>query len=195
MKSNLDHHIRELEKTSRALGWLLATLALLVVFGLVGLVATCGPRAAEVAPLETPSEAESDVTHLTSLYVSGDFQVGGKTQLDDDLSAQYPPTAKAASYTVLTQDSGTLFHNTGATAEITLTLPAAVPGLYYCFYVYAAYAITIEIDDADQVYHLTNAAGDRLQNAGTVGDNICLWSNGITYWLPMGEIGTWSDAN
>jgi len=102
---------------------------------------------------------------------------------------------KTSSYVVTVAESGTLYSNMGATAEVTLTLPAAVSGLNYCFYVADAYTMTIDPDDADQVHHLTNAAGDRLQNTGTAGDSVCLTAVDGTYWVPTGEEGTWSDAD
>lgn len=103
--------------------------------------------------------------------------------------------SKTASYAVTTAETGALFSNEDTSSEITLTLPAAVEGLNYCIYVYEVYTLTLDVDDADQIHHLTNAVGDSLQNVGTAGDSICLKAINDVYWVPLGEIGTWSDAN
>lgn len=119
--------------------------------------------------------------------------VDGLTIRDGGLIKQ--DQAKTASYSVAATDNGDLFTNIGATAEVTFTLPTAAEGLNYCFYVGAAYTVTIELDGSDQVHHLTNAAGDRVQNAGTAGDSLCIQAIDATYWVPVHETGTWADAN
>jgi len=104
--------------------------------------------------------------------------------------------AKTSNYDVLVTDNGDVFTNVGASAEVTFTLPSAVAGLNYCFYVYEAYTITLELDGSDIIYDLTNAAGDRLQNTGTAGDNVCLIAIDVTNWIALpAEHGTWSDIS
>ena len=102
--------------------------------------------------------------------------------------------SQSASYTLAITESGSLAINIGAAGEITWTLPAAAAGLHYCFYIAPTQNITIVVGAADQIHHLTNAAGDRLQN-GTAGDSICLTAIDIVYWIPTGEEGTWNDAD
>jgi hypothetical protein len=124
-----------------------------------------------------------DVDNSGNTYVAGD--------LNYDITA-----TKATTNTAITDaGSGSLYLNMGATSEITLTLPSAVAGTHYCFYVSDAFTMTIAPDGADQVHHLTNSAGDRLQNDGTAGDSVCLAAVDDTYWVPLQEVGTWSDAD
>jgi hypothetical protein len=109
-----------------------------------------------------------------------------------------PILAKAANYTVLAADAGDIFTNTGATAEVTLVLPEAstVEGIPFRFAVVEAYTMNVDVDDADQVLALTNAAGDKLQNTGTAGEFITLVAVNDTNFVAMGSAyGTWSDAN
>ena len=103
--------------------------------------------------------------------------------------------AKTADYTVTVAETGALFSNGGAGEEITFTLPAAAEGLNYCIYVSETYTVNVDAASGDQIHHLTNAAGDRVQNAGTTGDSICIRGIDAMYWVPLGEHGTWSDAD
>lgn len=131
-----------------------------------------------------------DIAETTS---AAGVTVDGLTVKDGGLINQ--DQAKTSNYSVLATDNGDLFTNVGATAEVTFTLPTAVEGLNYCFYVYAAYTVTLELNGSDQFHHLTNAAGDRAQNTGTAGDSVCFTAIDTTYWLPIHETGTWSDVN
>ena len=149
-------------------------------------------------------DANNDTSIRADTNDQIDIEIGGQDMISYTQPAAYYLTPvylrfgvvdKTASYSPTKQESGGLFTNAGASGEITYTLPAATNGLGYCFYVYAAQTMTLELDDADQFHHLTNAAGDRLQNAGTAGDSICVYAKDGTYWVPMQEIGTWSDAN
>ena len=47
---------------------------------------------------------------------------------------------------------------------------------------------------ADQIYSLTNAAGDRILNT-TAGNSVCLLAIDGTYWIAIYPVGTWSDAD
>jgi hypothetical protein len=152
--------------------------------------------------LDLDADADTSITADTDDEI--DVEIGGQdvasmTASDAtflvDVYQQMPVLAKTASYTMTQAESGALVSNGGASAEITLTLPSAVPGLRYCLYVAEAYTITVELDDADQIHHLTDAAGDRLQNAGTAGDSVCLSAIDTTEWAPTGEVGTWSDVD
>ena len=152
--------------------------------------------------IELDADADTSITADTDDQI--DFEIAGQDMISFSVSAAHylmdvywrmPVAKKTASYTVTNADSGALITNMGATAEITLTLPAATAGLQYCIYVSDAYTITVALDGADQIHHLTNSAGDRLQNTGTAGDSVCLTAADGTYWLPLQEIGTWSDAN
>lgn len=87
-----------------------------------------------------------------------------------------------------------IFTNIGATGAITMTLNTAHAGDNYCFYVGAAQALNIDPATGDQIVALTNAAGDKITN-NTPGSSVCLVAADTTNWMPIGTVGTWSDAN
>lgn len=149
-------------------------------------------------------DADNDTSITADTDDQIDFEVAGQdvfsitqpaSYFNMDVYLRYSTLEKTANYTLTTQESGALVDNKGATAEITITLPSATSGLGYCFGVYAAYTVTILPDASDLIYHLTNSAGDRLQNAGAAGDSVCLYALDGIDWFPMQEIGTWSDAD
>jgi len=188
------------------------TLGLGFLLLILCIAIACGPQQAEIQPM--------GVTNLDSLHLSdtgatatpvlmvnqdgtgriAEFQDAGTPvfAIEDGgiaTGAKKDYTAKTADYTITIAESGALFSNGGATKEITYTLPSAAEGLNFCFYVYAAYTVNVDVASGDQTHHLTNAAGDRIQNTGTAGDSVCLMGADATYWIPTQEIGTWSDAN
>lgn len=150
-------------------------------------------------------------TSVTSadLTASDDVSVGDKIMVDDidELTANndifflqpthayIDATAVTTNTNLAATDRGELYTNQGATAELQLVLPAAADGLNYCVYVFAAYTVTVDVQTGDQIHHLTNSAGDKIQNTGTAGDSVCLVAVDGTYWVPVHETGTWSDAD
>ncbi len=87
-----------------------------------------------------------------------------------------------------------IFANIAATGTITMTLPNASAGLNYCFYVGAAQVLTVDPATGDLIASLTNAAGDKITN-NTPGSSVCLVAADGTNWMPLGVVGTWTDAN
>jgi hypothetical protein len=143
-----------------------------------------------------------DATVGDDLTVSGDTTLAGSLTIESGgalsgnfVYAKTNVVTATAAYTLTASQTGSLFSNAGSTGEITVTLPAATEGLNYCLYVGAGYTLTVQPAGDDQVLHLTNGHGDRLQNAGTAGDSICLIAQDPTYWVPLQEVGTWSDAD
>lgn len=128
------------------------------------------------------------------LAVTGDASVGGDLAITGSLTAQSPYAAKAASYTLLTTDTGGLFSNGGASTGITFTLPTAAAGLQYTFYTSSTQIITVTPSSGDMILHLTNAVDDRINNA-TAGDSLNLVAIDTLYWVPLSETGTWGDSN
>lgn len=162
-----------------------------------------------------PSALESDVTITGNLVVSGTTLSVGAISGDltgnvtGDVTGEVTgnligyayygrPIAVSANYTATQSESGATLLNFGATGEIMITLPdvsLSTVGYRYCFYVYSAYTMTIVPFAGDQIHALTNAAGDRVQNVGTLGDSLCLLNITSADWVPMQEVGTWSDVD
>jgi hypothetical protein len=104
----------------------------------------------------------------------------GMFYFDDDLtnksagiSGHQAEVAKAASYTVTTDDRGVLFTNTGATAAVTFTLPAVASsaGLAYEFQAIADFNVLVEAAGAELnivCFNDVNAAIVSLETAGQI---------------------------
>lgn len=141
----------------------------------------------------TDLEAE-DITATDDLTVTDDASVGGDLTVTGSTTTQSPYTARTASYSLLTTDTGGLFSNGGAAVGITFTLPAAAVGLQYTFYTSSTQIITVTPASGDMILHLTNAVDNRINNA-TAGDSLKLVAIDALYWVPLAETGTWGDSN
>lgn len=95
--------------------------------------------------------------------------------------------AKAANYTVLESDNGTLFTNSGAAAKIEFTLPAIKKGLRYSFYSVDNDGIEVLAATADTIVTHNDAAADSIDLATTgrnIGGRIDIQANvDGTLWL------------
>jgi hypothetical protein len=100
--------------------------------------------------------------------------------------------AKTADYTVLSGDTGKDFINTGAGANINLSLPAAAANLVYGAAVDAAHTVTITANGTDTIHYGpdVSAAGGTLASS-QVGAYIRLSSPKTGTWYVMHNIGSW----
>lgn len=102
---------------------------------------------------------------------------------------------KVADYTVTAADSGRTFSTVGASGAVVFSMPPAVPGLRYRFYVGAAQELRIDpngtetaglpssgVQQAAGAYLTANAAGETL-------DLQCVVAGS---WAPFGYSGTWT---
>ena len=85
--------------------------------------------------------------------------------------------------------------NTTAIGAVEYDLPPAQEGNRITFVVGAAHQLDIDPDAADQILPTTNAVGDRLRNAGNLGESVTLIGLSSDYWVIAAEKGTWIDAN
>lgn len=97
---------------------------------------------------------------------------------------------KTADYTVLANESGTLFTNLGAAAPITFTLPLAVVGLHYTFVARAAQQLRVDPNGSQT---LESTATPPV--AGTAGQYI--WADAISEFIHLIclETGKWAVFN
>jgi hypothetical protein len=123
------------------------------------------------------------VTFKNGLYTSGTITSGAGTIV----------TAKTASYTVRAVDSNTFFTNAGASGEVDFTLPTAVAGQTYSFYVDAAQTVKIIAGSSTiiQVAGSTSAPAGNITNA-TQGACITLVAISTTKWVAASHEGTWT---
>jgi hypothetical protein len=132
------------------------------------------------------------------------FMVNGSDYMSMTASGLYvgalynlmPVLVKTADYSLTPMERGAVVVNTGASSSLTITLPSAAAGLYYCIGISAAQILTVNVTSGDAILGLTNAANNRIMNAGTVGDSVCLSAIDATNWLPIGAArGTWTDVD
>lgn len=116
-----------------------------------------------------------------------------KCFLQGGLKCERIITAKTGNYTVLVADSNTLFTNEGAGGAIILTLPTAVVGLIYEFYVQVAQTLTITASAGDTIRNagsVSSAAGTAYAN--TVGNLVKITAINATEWVVETVQGTWT---
>jgi len=105
-------------------------------------------------------------------------------------------SAKAATATLTaTELYGGVFTNTGASGSIVLTLPAPVLGMHFRVYLTVAQDVDINAAASTQILVLTNATGDAISSAATIGNSIELVALSTTTWAAFAVSGTWTDVN
>lgn len=88
----------------------------------------------------------------------GDAFIGGDLWVDDTLLWDLSVNAKTTDYIINATESGRVFTNEGATADITFSLPPAVTGYHYTF---------IVVDASDDIL-VDAATGDTIRYGATV---------------------------
>lgn len=103
-------------------------------------------------------------------------------------------TVKATTPVTVTEiDSGTLYTNEGATAQIVFNLPTASANLMYTFYVQDADGIKINANTGDtiRIYSEVSAAAG-FASSTTVGSSVILTAINATEWVATYALGTWT---
>jgi hypothetical protein len=105
-------------------------------------------------------------------------------------------SAYAATATAPSSDLyGSTLTNTGAAGAVVVTLPAPVVGMEFTVFLTVAQDVDINPANGTSILVLTNAAGDAISSAATIGNRITLRAISTTEWIPLETSGTWSDAN
>lgn len=102
-----------------------------------------------------------------------------------------------ATTATLTADQlyGSTFINTGAAGAIVYTLPAPKVGMRFRVYLTDAQDVDINAAASTQILALTNATGDAISSAATIGNCIELVALSSTTWGAFASSGTWTDVN
>lgn len=130
----------------------------------------------------TDATADTTVT-IPAKAVSGTVEV---------LSVQDEP---ATDTITAGQLYGGVITNTGAVGAAVYTLPAPAVGMHFRVYLTVAQDVDINPADGTTILALTNAAGDAISSAATIGNCIELVALTSTTWAAFAVSGTWSDAN
>src|SRR5687768_16367695 len=104
-------------------------------------------------------------------------------------------TAHTADYTLTANDSGECHSSKGASGTITATLPAAVVGLHFYFYVGATQEHRID-PAASEVMQLpstgANQAGGAYLTANAIGESLHIACYEAGVWSCVSYVGTWT---
>ncbi len=125
-----------------------------------------------------------------AIYTGGVTYSGGSSYL----LANRLVDPQAGDLTLTDQTSRTVYTNEGAAANITLTLPAAVAGLSYTFFVRetGGDSLIIQAGAGDTIRiaaNVSTAGGTAESNVA--GDCITLVAINSTEWVAVSAIGTW----
>lgn len=90
---------------------------------------------------------------------------------------------------------GGIVTNNGSVEAIVLTLPVAVAGMRATIYLDTAQDVDINPQNGTQILALTNAAGDAISSAATIGNMVTLVALSSTAWASISISGTWTDVN
>lgn len=105
-------------------------------------------------------------------------------------------TVTASSRAVTAAESGTTFTNNGASATVTLTLPAATVGLHYTALVRTAQALRFDPNGSEIIGHMTAGSADggagKYTGSSTVGAAIHLLCVVAGRWEVADVKGTWT---
>lgn len=107
-----------------------------------------------------------------------------------------------AATATIAQKSGEMYGgvltNTGASGAIVLTLPVPKLGMHFRVYLVVGQDIDLNPADGTQILALTNATGDAISSAATIGNAIelvCLKEGAAGTWGAFAVSGTWTDSN
>jgi hypothetical protein len=100
---------------------------------------------------------------------------------------------KTSNYTVLSADKGCFFTNAGAAGEVDFTLPTAVAGLHYTFYVMANQVLKViaGASTSIRIAGSNSAAAGNITNS-TIGGSVTLVAVSSTQWVARDTQGTWT---
>jgi len=122
--------------------------------------------------------------------------VSGRSILQELLAKKLVEANTAGSgspNTITSSESGSVFTNEGATALNYHTLPTAVSGLTYTFYVQDADGIRVTANTGDTIRINTSvSASAGYAESTTVGSSVTLAAINATEWVATSVIGTWA---
>ncbi len=142
--------------------------------------------------LDLIDRLEDDVPDESDYYVFFDSTDGRAKKTTPGVSTA-PVTPTTATPTALAStDSGRLYTNEGASAQIEFDLPTAVEGLTYSFFVQDADSMKIVANTGDTISiegAVTDSAGNIV--AAGIGCAISIVAINATEWVATRVVGNW----
>jgi hypothetical protein len=134
----------------------------------------------------------SDITTVGTL-TAGSINWAGNIATSGTLLHKALTVSKTGAYPVVAGDAGTHFDNIGAAGSVTFTLPAAAPGLNYCFLVSAAQTVVVAAASGEKVaIGLTNSAASGNITATAAFSQACIEAHAASQWVARSVTGTWT---
>lgn len=117
----------------------------------------------------------------------------GNLILTGTLLSKTAISAKTGNYTVLSTDSGAVFTNEGAGAQVIFSLPTAVSGLTFTFYVQVAQNVRALANTGDTVRlsDVVSASAGYAESA-IVGAVVKLIAINATEWVAESVVNNWT---
>lgn len=115
-----------------------------------------------------------------------------KNLLLNQLSIKLKTNNKTANFTVPANQTGTLYSNTGASAQVIFTLPDAVAGLVFAFANDAAQTLRIQAQTGDFIRIGGNSSSGGSQSTSSIGNSVTLAAISSTQWIAIGGVGAWT---
>jgi hypothetical protein len=147
---------------------------------------------------EANATDQPEASTISGAYIRSILS-GAWTQLKDTLfepSTRRIVAVTAATRTVTAEETGTTFHNTGATAGVVLNLPAATVGLHYKAHVRVAYNLALNPSGSEIISHMTPGSADGTAGYQTgcagIGSSIHLVCLTAGRWEVEEVRGTWA---
>jgi len=111
----------------------------------------------------------------------------------DALSAKLAVESHTADDTLKENESGSVHSNLGATAAVTLTLPASAgKGVHYYFAVQAAQELRIDPGTAT-IRDDSGQTADKYKTADAIGECIHIAADDNGDWETISKYGTWTE--
>lgn len=133
------------------------------------------------------TRADAPVIFAQNNSEVGRFTINGGLLFFREVQAVDSSASEAAA------NSNILTTNEGATGMVTRTLPNAVAGLTFTYYVQDADGITITAAAGDTIRIAGNVTADGGSiSATTVGNSVTLGAINATEWVATSVVGTWS---
>ena len=169
------------------------SLCCALMLGIAGLAAYAqGPGGLGVSLV---TDGTTTLTGIRQLAFTCDVAIssgGTGTGIANANSGAAPrAVTETANYTIPATACGTAYNNVGATGSVTLTLPAAAPGLSYTFTVDASQTVEVLRAGSDQIaIGASNSSSNNVTSSGPYA-TLTIYAYKTGQWVASSSTGTW----